>query len=625
MDWREKLRSFPVIALGVIVLALIVGVILGLMGPSARPLPVSAPQGESSEGRAPGVKSGKADPVRTGAGSPSGPDSTGAGGSRPLPTRDKPRDTRETPRNSGVSTGGQWSRPKELKPGRKDTMAARVDVPVAQSSLLVTVKTQGEYAAQQATLLLDIQAEGLGWQRVSAKAQPTGNQGEWRYSGLFAGTYLVTAIVPGYNYAYQTVLVPGGMQEIGVRIDVPPAQYGRIALMFTFEDGGRPTMVYCLRADKGGREGALAGRFGRQEAPTSQQGAISGGLGNYAIPSDTQTLLFAVLADRKEHFTFSAMRDTRRYSAQMTIAGKLNEEQQFDVTLKLLDAAEPDPTGGHFAKEAVKAEFTFTRSDNAAVTLRRCNLRQSPDSPTYTAASTIEGNKATFLAMQPGNYFLVAEADGLSAAYVRSLTVTAGTDMPLLIEVTSLTLRVTRDQGIEPPPGLKWTYRATLRPLASGSIETFYNREIPAGASSDSTAYTVPVGSYTVVMGSTNELLACEAPSTPITLTRDGAALSFTLRTASTLEFVCIDSYMNPVPGVEFLVSYSPAGQIPESEKSRVELGASDGRCILKGATYGRVYLHVWVASSDFQAPDRTYEIDLPSYGVLNLGAVTVK
>jgi len=624
MEWREKLRSFPVIAAGVILLALILGAILGVMGPSARPLPVTAPQGEPSEGSAPGVKTGKSDPVRAGSGTTATTDSTGTGGTRTGPTREKPRDPRETSRDSGNSTVGQWTRPKDLKPGRKDTMAARVDVPVAQSSLLVTVKMPGEYAAEQATLLLDIQAEGLGWQRVSAKAQPTGKQGEWRYSGLYAGNYLVTAVVPGYNYAYQTVLVPGGMQEIAVNIDMPPAQFGRVALMFSFEDGGRPSMVYCLRAEKGGREGALAGRFGRQEAPTAQQ-SNSGGLGNYSIPSDTQTLLFAVLADRKEHFTFSAMRDTRRYSAQMTIAGKVNEEQRYDVNLKLLDAAEPDPTGGHFAKEAVKAEFTFTRSDSAAVTLRRCNLRQSPDSATYTAASTLEGNKATFLAVQPGNYFLVAEADGLSAAYVKSLTVTAGTEMPLLIELASLTLRVTRDQGVEPPPGVKWTYRAALRPLASGSIETFFSREIPAGSNSDSTTYTVPIGSYTVVMGSSNELLACEAPSTPITLTRDGANLSFTLRTASTLEFVCIDSYMNPVPGVEFLVSYSPAGQIPESEKLRVELGASDGRCLLKGATYGRVYLHVWVTSSDFQAPDRTYEITLPSYGVLNLGAVTVK
>lgn len=624
MEWREKLRSFPVIAAGVILLAFVLGAILGVMGPSARPLPQGAPQGETDEARGPAVKTGKSDPGRAGSGTTATTDSTGAGGARSGPTRDKPRDPRETPRDSGNTTVGQWTRPKDLKPGRKDTMAARVDVPVAQSSLLVTVKKPGEYAAEQATLLLDIQADGLGWQRVSAKAQPTGKQGEWRYSGLYAGSYLVTAVVPGYNYAYQTVLVPGGMQEIAVNIDMPPVQYGRVALMFSFEDGGRPSMVYCLRAEKGGREGALAGRFGRQEAPTAQQGN-SGGLGNYSIPSDTQTLLFAVLADRKEHFTFSAMRDSRRYSAQMTIAGKANEEQRFDVNLKLLDAADPDPTGGHFAKEAVKAVFTFTRSDSAAVTLRRCNLRQTPDSATYTAASTLEGNKATFLAVQPGNYFLVAEADGLSAAYVKSLTVTAGTEMPLLIELSSLTLRVTRDQGIEPPPGVKWNYRATLRPLASGSIETFYNREIPAGSNSDSTTYTVPVGSYTVVMGSSNELLACEAPSTPITLTRDGANLSFTLRTASTLAFVCIDSYTNPVPGVEFLVSYSPAGQIPESERTRVELGGPDGRCILKGATYGRVYLHVWVTSSDFQAPDRTYEIDLPSYGVLNLGAVTVK
>jgi hypothetical protein len=126
-------------------------------------------------------------------------------------------------------------------------------------------------------------------------------------------------------------------------------------------------------------------------------------------------------------------------------------------------------------------------------------------------------------------------------------------------------------------------------------------------------------------MGSTDTLLACEPPSLPINITVDGASMNVTLRTASTLEFMCVDTYTNPVPGVEFLISYSPAGAIPEAEKSHVELGGSDGRCKKIGAVYGRVYLHVWVASRDFQAPDKTYEIDLPSYGVLNLGALAVK
>ena len=88
---------------------------------------------------------------------------------------------------------------------------------------------------------------------------------------------------------------------------------------------------------------------------------------------------------------------------------------------------------------------------------------------------------------------------------------------------------------------------------------------------------------------------------------------------------MCVDSYNNPVPGVEYLISYSPAGEIPEAEKTRVELGSADGRCRKTGAVYGRVYLHIWVGSRDFQAPDKTYEIDLPSYGVLNLGALAVK
>ncbi len=498
-------------------------------------------------------------------------------------------------------------------------------MPVPLSSLLVVVKTSADYSIAQAALFLDIQAEAVGWQRVGNKPQPTGNTGEWRYTGLFAGTYLVTAAVPGYNDASQQVLIGGGMQEVQVRLELPPPQYGRISFSFSFEDGGKPTQVFCQRAEKNMRDGGVNGRFGQHGGGPTELGSMSSGIANYAIPPDSELLIFSVRTEQQEQFTFSATRDTRRYNAQTRVSGKLNEDQRFDITLKLLDAAAPDPTGGYFNKEAVKAEFTFTRSDNAAVTLRRCNLRISPESATYTAATTLEGNKATFNSVQPGNYFLVAEIDGLNAAYIKAHTVTANTNVPILIELAQLTINVARDAGSAPPQGIKWTYRAALRPMASGSIETFYNREIAAGANSDSATYTVPVGTYTVVMGSTDTLLACEPPSSPINISVDGAFVNATLRTASTLEFMCVDSYTSPVPGVEYLISYSPAGSIPEAEKSRVELGGADGRCRKTGAVYGRVYLHIWVASRDFQAPDKTYELDLPSYGVLNLGALAVK
>jgi hypothetical protein len=625
MDVREKLRSYPVIAAAVIAAALLIGMLIGLAGPKARPLPVGGQSEEAEQGGS-GVKTGKPDNTKVGRNNPDGTGSNTShnGGPRDSSNPDKqPKDPRKT--GTPESTSGIWSRPKELKPGRKDTMAARVDLPVPQSSLLVIVKTSADYSIAQAALFLDIAADGLGWQRVAAKPQPTGNTGEWRYTDLYAGTYLVSAAVPGYNDASQQVLIAGGTQEAQVRLELPPPQYGRIIFNFTYEDGGKPQTVFCQRSELNGREGAIAGRFGQYGGTPAELGSKNSGVANYAIPPENDQLIFSVRIEQKEKFTFSAQRETKRYSAEITVAGKLNGEQRFDISLKLLDATASDPTGGYFPREAAKAEFTFTRSDNAAVTLRRCNLRVSPESATYTAASSLEGNKATFLSVQPGNYFLVAEADGLNAAYVKPMTITAGTNLPLLIELAQLTIQATRDTGVQAPQGMKWTYRAALRPLASGSIETFYNREIVASANTDSATYTVPVGSYTIVTNSNDALLACEPPSTPLTITRDGAFLNVTLRTASTLEFTCVDSYNNPVAGVEFLISYSPAGEIPEAEKTRVELGGSGGHCQKTGAVYGRVYLHIWVTSKDFQAPDRTYEIDLPSYGVLNLGAITVK
>lgn len=624
MDWREKLRSFPVIAALVIAAAIVLGILLGLMGSKPRPVPVGGVEAEQHRPSGPAVKTGTSDATTS-----TPRDNTASSASnnpRPGDAGRKPRETSpaDKPRTGGQAPAGVWSRPKELAPGKKDNLQARVDTPVAQSSLLVTVKTPGEYAASQAAIFLDIQADGIGWQRINAKAQATTNPAEWRFANLHAGTYLVTVVIPGYNTATQTVLVPGGMQEIAVRFDIGQPQYGRVLFSFAFEDGGRPEQVFCNRVDKGGRDNVQVGRFGRRDNLPITQGALGGGLGNYAIPQDSQTLIFAMLVGHREEYVFSAVRDTRRYTAQITVTGRA-EEQRHEMLLKLLDPAAPDPTGGFFSKEPVKATFTFQRSDQGPVKLRRCNLRPTPEAATYTAASTLDGAKATFLAVQPGSYYLVAEAEAFAAAYVTPVTVSAQTELTFTIELANLSITVLRDPAASPPQNTRLSYRASLRPLSSGSLETFYNHEIPKDAASHSASYFVPVGAYSVVMGSTDPLLACEPPLASITVTRDGAALTFTLRTASTLEFVCVDVYMNPVPGVEFLVSYSPAGQIPDSDRPRVELGGPDGRCVLKGATYGRVYLHIWVASTDFQAPDRTFEIDLPAYGVLNLGSVTVK
>src|SRR5688572_33486317 len=60
MDFREKLRSFPVIAAAIVLLAILIGIFLGLSGAKPRALPVKESAGES-EARSGGVRGGKPD------------------------------------------------------------------------------------------------------------------------------------------------------------------------------------------------------------------------------------------------------------------------------------------------------------------------------------------------------------------------------------------------------------------------------------------------------------------------------------------------------------------------------------------------------------------------------------
>ena len=635
MPLSERLRTFPVIAAIAVSIALLLGVFFGSGANKVRPMPISGEVEDNTLDTPSGKRSSRStDSGNSGRGSSSaktdgGTESSGRDKTRPDGT--KPGETTK-PRNTGTKPIGtakpDWSRPKELKEGRKDGLVTQIQLPVPQGSILVTVKTSTEYSVQQAILRLDIDAPPLGYQLVQSRAEPTGEPGDYRFSGLFPGSYLVTCSMPGFAEATAKAELRGGVQEEQVKIVLGTPTWTRVSFGFSFaDDNTKPTQVYVQRSEKSARDSITTGRFGRVgNAPPDTSLAGNSSISTYVIPDDTGLLVFAVRVGMRESFIFSATRDTRRYRAEAAVLGKEGEEMRVDVSLVLLDVNAPDPTGGNMPRASVRFEATFTRSDGVAVTLKRCNLRQSLEAATYTSASTLESNKAIFANLQPGHWYLVAEADGLAAPWVRQLSVLENTNQAYMIELGQLTVHATRDNASPPPEGTRLTYRVALRPLGSGTMGSSYSREIPAGAQTDIATYTLPIGQYTIAMDSNDTLLALEPPTVSLTLALEAEAdLSFTLRAAATLEFMAVDSAVTPVPGVEYLISFHPAGEIPETEQAKVQLGGADGRCKQIGLVYGSVYLHVWSTSRDFQNPDRSFQIELPSYGTLNLGSLTVR
>lgn len=631
MNWSEKLTSFPAIAAAALFAALLLGVVFGLMGPSPRPLPAGGETTLEDAPKSDGVKTGQARqdsrerpsgdlrPEARGSSNAASPSGTGQPGSGP--------DKVPAPHARGDGSGTVWSRPKVLKEGPKHDLQSQVTLPVPQGAIVVNVKTTTDYSVNQATLRLEIQAEGLGWQPMANRPRTGSDGAEYRFDGLFPGQYRVTCATPGFAEVSEEVRLIGGIQEVQVQLRLSAPRYARVHFAFEYEDGGKPETVIVQRAERGVFDGTMEGRFNRYGSSTIELGSVNSSSSPYVIPPETGLLAFALRVGMRERFIFSQAREGKRYRAEMEVTGKDNEEQRQNVVLKLLPADAPDPSAGLIPRDPVKVDVSFTRSDGAAVKLRRCNLRQSLDAATYTGATRIEGAAAEFAAIQPGTWFLVAEVEGLDAAFVRQVGLGESQKLAFNIELGRVTVRTSRDAGALPPEGTRMTYSVAILPMGSGAMKSHYVREIPANAQTDVANFTLPAGNYTVNMGGgTDSLLAVEPPVSQFTLALDGEInLAALLRTASTLEFMCIDGAFAPVSGVEFLVTFSPAGEISESERPRIQLGGADGRCRLTSAPYGQVYLHLWISSRDLQKPDKSYVIDLPAYGVLNLGSVTVR
>ena len=225
MPLSERLRTFPVIAAIAVSIALLLGVFFGSGANKVRPMPISGEVEDNTLDTPSGRRSSRStDSGNSGRGSSSaktdgGTESSGRDKTRPDGT--KPGETTK-PRNTGTKPIGtakpDWSRPKELKEGRKDGLVTQIQLPVPQGSILVTVKTSTEYAVQQAILRLDIDAPPLGFQLVQSRAEPTGEPGDYRFSGLFPGSYLVTCSMPGFSEATAKAELRGGVQEEQVKI-----------------------------------------------------------------------------------------------------------------------------------------------------------------------------------------------------------------------------------------------------------------------------------------------------------------------------------------------------------------------------------------------------------------------
>jgi hypothetical protein len=622
----ERLNTFPVIAAGALLLAALFGIVIGL-ATADDPSPTMQ-QRELDE--APGDG-------RDGAG-PLGdiPSSNRARDARRDPATNRTRDpatnrTRD-PGTTDPADGGETTQPpiretgepRKLPEGRTDEMVAVEAPATAAGAIEVSVQDTNNNPLPFALLALDIEAGPLGWQLVPKQPLVVPEtRGLFRYEALYAGSYRVRSLQANYRpVAAEVRLVRADVTE-AISLTLEPLQYSQVEFFVKFEDGVFPEEVE-LRINKGGQEdNSGAGRFGTHEntgsgvaggviPPTRyRQKTATGGLVRLTLPVGEPTSI-----------EFGAKRDEKPYEAKVTVTPTAGVTQQ-DVVLLPVEKGNLLPTG---PAELGKLGLTLT-VDGKVEEFTRVNLYQDINDFKYRPASTVEGNKYVWQNIFTGKWFVVAESAKFHAPFVQQVDVGVETVLEIDIKLGHLRVNAARVAGTPDPGGGEARYRVRLRPMGSGTIERAYNGNL-TGKQSDFIDFYVPAGAYDVRVESPEQYpkLAVSPVEQTLTMTAGGdMSVTFNISSASTLKFQAVNAAGLPIANPEYLITFHAAGSVPESEKANVEKGGHDGRCETSLAPSGPVYVMIWTTSTDWNNPDKVFQIDLPAYGTKDLGAVVVQ
>lgn len=636
MRLADRLNSFPVIVVAALLLAALFGLGMGFV---------------TSSGTAPTLP-------QTVAGGNAADSVSGAGG--PLESRDIRRATNSNDRK-GTGTRGNRSDPvgtnggandpgstnggtvgpdgvtpppvkagdfRKLPEGRVDEIETLVDVEQPHSSIEVSVTDSRGVILPFALLALDVRSGPLGWHLVPSQPQAVPEQrGLFRFANLYPGEYRVRSLATNYKPVEQAVRLQGAEDVESISLILEPLEYAQVEFFVHFADSVIPQEVE-LRIDKPGQEDtSTQGRFHEYKqdpAVTSRalgvipptrmrQATGNGGMIKLTLPKDQTSTV-----------TFAADRDDQRYEGSVAVTPTGGITQQ-DVTLQPTDAENdgilprnPTVMGNLYITLTVAgepAEFTAV------------NLRKSVDDFTYRPPSTTEGSKYVWQSLYEGQWFIVAESAAFHAPYVAEINVAGETRLNLDIRTGHLRVNAVRAGGTPDPQGDKQArYRVRLRPWGSGTIERAYNGNL-TGKQTDFIDFIVPVGPCDVRVESPENYpkLAVTPVQRDFEMTPDGeVALSFTLSAATHLLFQCVDGNGAPVQNAEYLITFNPAGQVPEAERANVGKAGYNGICETDLAPSGPVYIMIWATSTDWANPDKVFEVNLPAYAERDLGAVVV-
>ena len=636
MRLTAKLNSFPVIAIAALLLAGLVGLGVGFVSidqpsPTVRHSDIEDTDDEQRPDTGP-LGDLLPDPDRR---STDNGRSTGNGGSNSTTRnggndRTNPRETDPTGTNGGTTTtppikGGE---PRKLPDGRKDEVENVPPLQEATCSIQISVTDSRGNRLPFALLALDVNSGPLGWHGVPQQpANVPEERGVFRFEKLFPGEYRVRSLAPNYKAQEHSVRLTHDGAEEKLSLVLEPLDYGQVEFYVHYDDGEIPEEVE-IRIDKHGQEDTTSsGRFGKHDtgsAVTVGSGVVpptryrqktgAGGMIKLTLPVGQRT-----------DVSFAANRDEVLYRADKSVTPTMGLSQE-EIVLTPAGKSEGDEFRAGGTMSIGKLAVTLTIGGKEAE-FKHVNIRKTIDDFSYRAPNTTEGNKFEWQNVVSGRWFLVAESEDFHAPYVKEVEVQGETVLDLDIVKGHLRVTANREAGTPDPDNGEARYRVRLRPMGSGTVERAYNGNL-TGKQTDHIDFFVPEGVYDVRVESPENYakLAVSPVQQSLTMTADGEVnLSYTIAAAATLSFRAVTSSGSPVPNVEYLITFHSAGEVPESEKSKVEKGGYDGQCETEIAPAGPVYVMIWSTSQDWNNPDKVFQLDLPPYGTTDLGAVVVQ
>lgn len=636
MRLAQRLNSFPVIVVAALLLAALFGLGVGFVtsSSSASVLPQAAVGANSVDAE------GSFDAPLEG---------DGTGGTRRGTDRSKREDSRgsssreDTTRNGNETDTGPDPRDPDgerlpivnpgvtrtLPEGRVDEIQSLEEEAIAkpECSIEVSVADTRGTILPFALLALDVKSGPLGWHLVPSQPQAVPEQrGLFRFANLYPGEYRLRSLASNYQPAEELVRLQGATDVEHVSLVLQPLEYAQVEFFIYFPDSTSPEEVELSIQKPGQEDTSTGGRFHEYEvdltATTRAMGVIpatrmrqrtgTGGMIRLTLPKDQQTVV-----------AFAANRDSQRYegSASVKPTGGISQES---VTLQPTESDNKSVLPNN-PRSLGNLNVTLTLAGKEAE-FTAINLRQSVEDFQYRPPQTTDGNKYTWQNVYDGKWFLVAESAAFHAPYVAEVEVSGETSLALDIRTGHLRVTAVRASGTPDPTNGEARYRVRLRPRGSGTIERAYNGNL-TGKQTDFIDFFVPVGDYDVRVESPENYpkLSVAPVAQSFVMADDGdVKLSYTLSAATKLIFQCVDATGSPIQNAEFLVTFHPAGQVPESERENVMKAGYNGICETDMAPSGPVYIMIWAEGSDWANPDKVFQVDLPAYAEKNLGAVVV-